>query len=111
MSQISSQRISLGERAHVPLSGVPWFLFVIGMWLMFVVSAIFFADTLDDVWSWVRGLPLLLEAVLWLALLPWLLGLAVWESSWQEWLRVSIVALCAIGWTAISIPRRKPRNK
>ena len=51
----------------MPLSGVPWFLFVIGIWLMLVASAIFFADTLEALELGARP-PLLLEAVLWLAL-------------------------------------------
>jgi len=55
----------------------------------------------------VRDLPLVVEGMLWLAFLPWLLGTAVWESSWPDALRVALVVVFAAGWTLASIPRAK----
>jgi hypothetical protein len=38
---------------------------------------------LDRAWSGVHRLPLLAQPVLWVAFLPWLSGLAIWESGWR----------------------------
>lgn len=87
------------------LGGVLWLCFMVGMWAAFFVALL--GDRLDDVWRWARDLPLLLELGFWFLTFPWLLGTAVWESSWATWLRVGLVASFAIGWTLISIPRAR----
>ena len=86
-----------------PLGAVVWFAWMVAMWLGFL--ALLLADRLDGLWRSVRGLPLLVEGLAWLALFPWLLGTAVWTSSWADWLRVVLVAAFAAGWTLVSIPR------
>jgi hypothetical protein len=53
----------------------------------------------------VRGLPLVLELGMWVLMLPWLLGLAVWQSSWDGWLRLLVVGGLALGWSLVSWPR------
>ena len=85
------------------LGGLIWLVFMLGMWIAFFAAL--FADQLDAVRDWVRDLPLIAELGLWLAAFPWLLGTAVWESSWAPVLRTLLVAAFAIGWTLISIPR------
>jgi hypothetical protein len=87
------------------LGGVAWLVFMVGMWILFFVALV--GDRLDDVWQWARELPLVLELGLWLLSFPWLLGTAVWESSWAPWLRACLVASFAIAWMLISIPRQK----
>ena len=61
-----------------PLGATIWFVWMVAMWVMFFV--LLAADRIDDIWSRVRDLPLLAEAVLWVAFLPWMLGSAVWTS-------------------------------
>jgi hypothetical protein len=78
---------------------------MVGLWVAFFV--LLFADRLGALWNAVLQLPLLLEIVLWVVFLPWMLGMAVWTSSWGDWLRVALVLLFAIGWTIASIPRRR----
>jgi hypothetical protein len=75
------------------------------MWVAFFV--LLATDRLDAVWTWVRDQSLVLEGILWVAFFPWLLGTAVWESSWPTALRVILVVCFAIGWTLVSIPRKK----
>jgi hypothetical protein len=87
------------------IGGVAWLVFMVGMWIAFFVMLV--GERLDDLWRWARDLPLVLELGLWLLTFPWLLGTAVWQSSWTPWLRVALVASFAIGWTLISIPREK----
>jgi hypothetical protein len=88
------------------LRDVAWFAFIAGGWVVFF--AVLLAGRLDDLWRWVRDLPLVVELVLWLLAFPWLLATAVWESSWATWLRVLLVALFTLGWTAVSLPRKRP---
>jgi hypothetical protein len=42
------------------------------------------------------------------AFLPWMLGTAVWTSSWPAVVRVLLVLCFAVGWTVVSIPREQP---
>jgi hypothetical protein len=92
------------------VGGVAWLVFIVGMWIAFFLALL--GDRLGDIWQWARDLPLVLEFGLWLLMFPWLLGTAVWESSWAPWLRVCLVASFAVGWTLISIPRAKePRER
>jgi hypothetical protein len=71
------------------IGGVAWLVFMVGMWIAFFVVLV--GDQLDDVWQWARDLPLVLKLGLWLLTFPWLLGTAVWQSSWTPWLRVGLV--------------------
>jgi hypothetical protein len=80
-----------------------WFLWMIGMWAAFWVLLV--ADELDGLWSAIRDLPFLVELALWLPFFPWMLGMAVWTSSWSGWLRVLLVLSFTLGWTLVSIPR------
>ena len=83
-----------------------WFIWMVGMWVAFFV--LLFAGRLDGLWSAIRQLPLVVEIVLWVAFLPWMLGMAVWTSGWTDWLRVLLVLCFAFGWAIMSIPRTRP---
>jgi hypothetical protein len=104
MSEAIVPRVERSERR--PLGPTIWFVWMVAMWAGFF--ALLVAERIDGVLSWVRDLPLLAELVLWLALFPWLLGAAVWTSSWTGWLRLLLVLGFAFGWSLASIPRRKP---
>jgi hypothetical protein len=100
---------TLAERLRPESSrvgGLIWLVFMVGMWTAFFAALA--TDQLHVVQAWVRDLPLLAELGLWLLAFPWLLGTAVWESSWPLLLRALLVAVFAIGWTLISLPRSRP---
>jgi hypothetical protein len=78
---------------------------VVGLWVAFFVLAAASPGTLDDVWAWLRDLPLLLEVGMWVLALPWALSLAVWQSSWADWVQTVLIACFAIGWTLAFFPR------
>ncbi len=82
-----------------------WFAWMEAMWGAFF--ALLIAGQLDAVWSWLRDLPLVAEIAMWVACFPWLLGTAVWGSSWAGWLRLALVVGFAVGWSVVSIPRPK----
>lgn len=107
MSEATLPRVRRSERR--PLGATIWFVWMIAMWAGFF--ALLLTDRIDGVWSWVRDLPLLVELLVWVALFPWLLGAAVWTSSWGGWLRLLLVLVFALGWSLASIPRQKQEQK
>jgi hypothetical protein len=80
------------------------YLFLIvctGIWIAFGWALATRPVVLDRTWGRVRGLPLLAKPVVWIAFLPWLSGLAVWESNWRTpRARLIAVALVAIAFIA-----------
>jgi hypothetical protein len=43
---------------------------------------------------------------MWIVVLPWALAYVVWDSSWDQWLRVVVVVAMAAVHLLISAPRR-----
>jgi hypothetical protein len=86
-----------------------WFGWMAGMWVVFFV--LLNSGRIDDIATWIRDLPLLLEIVVWVVFFPWVLATAVWTSDWSEGLRLTLVILFAAAWTIVSIPRPKPVRK
>lgn len=86
-----------------------WFIWMVAMWVAFFVLLL--SNRLDGIWHAILQLPLVVEIILWVVFLPWMLGMAVWTSSWADGLRVVLVLCFAAGWTIVSIPRpRKVRG-
>ena len=57
---------------------------------------------LDRAWGGVRRLPLVVKPFVWIAFLPWLSGLAIWESDWRTpHARHVAVALVAIAFIVV----------
>ena len=79
-----------------------WFAFMEAMWGAFF--ALLVVGQLDEVWNWVRDLPLFGEIVAWVVAFPWLLATAVWGNDWATWLRVLLVIAFALIWSSISVP-------
>jgi hypothetical protein len=61
------------------------------LWLGFAAAIVFNPASLDSVWYVLRGLPLIVQGVVWLLVLPVALGLWIWESGWPVWLRLLLV--------------------
>ena len=74
-------------------------------WLAFAVALVGSRDTLDDVWSAVGELPFVLEVGAWLAGFPFLLGLAIWQASWDEALRLVAIGAVATAYLLMFLPR------
>ncbi|HXV32809.1 MAG TPA: hypothetical protein VD769_02275 [Gaiellaceae bacterium] len=87
------------------VGSVLWFAWMVALWVVFF--ALLLADRLGEVWDWIVGLPLVAEIVVWLVFFPWVLGTFVWTRGWADWLRLGLVVLFAVGWTVVSIPRKK----
>ena len=95
MSQIAAEHTGARKVAvpmHVPGSA----------WLAAMASP----STLDDAYDWLRGLPLVWEALMWIVTLPWTVAYLVYETSWEHWVRVLVVALVVSVHLSASAPRR-----
>jgi hypothetical protein len=81
------------------------FLAFLALWIGFGIALIVSQGSLDDAWTWIRSLPLLLQGVLWVLFLPVMAGLWVWETTWPFVLRI-VVVLGLAGWNLlVFLPR------
>lgn len=65
------------------------------IWVGFAWALIGSQGSLDAAWQWIRGLPLILQGIVWLLFLPVVAGLWIWQSDWP--LAVRIVVVLGIG--------------
>jgi ABC-type amino acid transport system permease subunit len=77
-------------------SGVLFAIFAI-IWVAFAAGLIFSQGSIDEAWQMVRGLPLIVQLVVWVLFLPVMIGLWVWETTWPLVVRLVLVAGVA-GW-------------
>ena len=63
----------------------PYLFFIVatGIWIAFGWTLAIRPVLLDRAGGGVRRLPLLAKPIVWIAFLPWLSGLAIWESGWR----------------------------
>ncbi len=66
------------------------------LWVGFAAALVLSQGSLDQTWTWIRGLPLILQGVVWLLFLPVVAGLWVWETTWPIVVRLVLVA--GLGW-------------
>jgi hypothetical protein len=78
------------------------------LWLAFAAGLLFNSDMLDTVWQSFRSWPLIFQLVAGLLVLPVVLGLWIWETSWPLWLRLILVA--GLAWVTVYtfFPRKTP---
>jgi hypothetical protein len=69
------------------------------LWLGFAAALLFNQAILDTVWQLFRGLPWILQGLIWLLVLPVTAGLWIWGTSWPLWLRLLLVI--GLGWVTI----------
>lgn len=79
--------------------GVLFAIFAI-LWIAFGAALIWSQGSLDAAWQWVRGLPLIVQGIVWLLFLPVMIGLWIWETTWPLILRLVVIVGIA-GWNLI----------
>ena len=72
------------------------------LWIGFAIALMTNPVLLDQLWNWVRALPLLQETVIWVLFLPIMVGLWIWESSWPMIIRWLATA-GLVGWTLLPV--------
>lgn len=76
------------------------------LWLGFGTALVANPRALDQWWRSLGGLPLPIQGVAWLLLMPLLVGLWVWGTDWPLLVRVLLIAGIA-GWNLfVFVPRR-----
>jgi hypothetical protein len=81
------------------------FALMVGGFAAFWMLAASSPGTIDSLWSRLRDLPFLVEAAVWLVAFPLTLSMAVWESSWAEWIRALLVIAFTIAWSYLFYPK------
>lgn len=82
-----------------------WFGLVVVGWVGFGALLIVAAGSLGEMWSWVRGQSLIVQGVMWLLLLPWMAALAIWESTWDLWVRLAVIGGVALANLYLFFPK------
>ena len=83
---------------------------MVALWTIFFTLLVVSPETLEDVYDWLTGLPIVWEVLMWIVLLPWALTYVIWESSWEHWLRIVLVVLFAAVHLSICAPRETRRG-
>jgi Flp pilus assembly pilin Flp len=79
--------------------GVLFAIFAV-VWIAFGAALIWSQGNLDQAWQTIRGLPLIVQGLVWLLFLPVMLGLWIWETTWPLVLRLVLVIGIA-GWNLL----------
>ena len=69
------------------------------LWVGFAAALIFNQALLDTAWQMLRGLPFIVQAVVWLLILPVAAGLWIWKPPGRFWLRLILVI--GLGWVTV----------
>ena len=77
-------------------SGVLFVIFAV-IWIAFAAALVFSQGSVDQAWQVIRDLLLIVQVVVWILLLPVMLGLWIWESGWPLVVRLVLVVGVA-GW-------------
>jgi hypothetical protein len=84
--------------------GVLFAIFAV-IWIAFAVGLIWSQGTVDQAWEFIRGLPFLLQVVIWILFLPVMAGLWIWETTWPVIVRLVLLFGLA-GWNLLMfLPR------
>jgi hypothetical protein len=83
--------------------------FAIGAFAMFIVVWVGFVLALrgdhgfvDSAWQWLRGLPVPVQVVVWVIVLPIAVSLWIWESTWPP-LVGFLLAGGMVAWTLVAV--------
>lgn len=92
--------IDLVEPLHRPsaqrVAAVTFFV-VAALWFTFLAVMFIDGERLTDLWAAFRDQFLVLQVIEAVLLLPWALGLAIWNTDWDLWVRY--IAITGTAWT------------
>jgi len=79
--------------------GVLFVVFAL-IWITICAGLVLSQGSVDQAWQAIRGLPLIVQAIVWLLFLPVMIGLWIWESTWPLIVRLTLVVGIA-GWNLL----------
>lgn len=106
-AETSTTKAAPAAKGRRSWGGLLWLAAVLASWLVFGYIALYTPGGLDSVWQSVRELPVVVQIVLWLVLLPYMAALWVWQADWGVPVRVGVIGGIALGTVLLSIPRKK----
>jgi hypothetical protein len=77
-------------------------LIFVGLWVGFVSALVVNQEWLGEFWSWAQALPSVPKITVWVFLLPIMVGLWIWESSWPPFGRL-VGFTGIIAWTLLAV--------
>lgn len=80
------------------------------LWLAFLAALLFNRELLDNAWQLFRSWPLVVQLVVGVLVLPVVLGLWIWETTWPFLLRLILVIGLALVTVYLFFPRQ-PRGQ
>jgi hypothetical protein len=111
MSNVAAGRVERAPAAvPVEVPGSAFFALMAGLWGSFVTLLAVSPETLDDAYDWLRALPILWEILMWILTLPWTVAYLVYETAWQHWVRVLVVALVVTVHLSVCAPRVRTKK-
>ena len=111
MSEVTVERaVKRSAPVAMEAPGSMFLAVMAGVWGAFVALLAASPATLADAYDWLRGLPLVWEALMWLLTLPWTVAYLVYETGWEHWVRVAVVASIVAVHLSICSPR-VPRTR
>jgi hypothetical protein len=75
-------------------------------WLAFGAALLFNKGLLDETWQAFRDWPLIVQVIVGLLLLPVVIGLWIWETTWPLLLRLVLVASLAFATVYVFFPKK-----
>jgi hypothetical protein len=75
-------------------------IFFVATWVVLGILMTVSPGTIGEVWTWFGAQSTLLQVVVWIALLPVMIAVAVLQSAWELWLRIGVLVLC-VAWTTV----------
>lgn len=72
------------------------------LWVGFVVALVSNRELPGLIWDWVQALPLVPRIIVWVLILPIMVGVWIWESSWSTFGQIVGVA-GIVGWTLLAV--------
>jgi hypothetical protein len=79
--------------------GVLFAIFAV-IWAAVIAGLFLSQGSVDQTWEAIRSLPIIVQAVVWLLILPVMAGLWIWESTWPLVVRIVLVTSLA-GWNLL----------
>jgi hypothetical protein len=77
-------------------TGILFAVFAV-VWVAFGAAVLRSQGTVDQAWRRIRALSIALQLVIWVLLLPVMIGLWIWETTWPVLVRATLV-LGVAGW-------------
>jgi hypothetical protein len=107
IAEIAAQATDTKDAPRPVAKGATFSGLMVATWSVFFTLLVVSPETLDDAYDRLTALPIVWEILMWIVLLPWALAHLVWESSWDQWLRILVVGLMAAAHLVLSAPRPK----